>query len=114
MSDPNSPSGKGSGTAGGDGRAGQAAHHPGQGASLAESPPRLGPAPAAADDAGPGLAEAGSPHGPTPANRGQGPEGGAGGDVPAERATGAGAAGISGDEAPGRITGRGQSGPRSP
>ena|SRR5690349_14051406 len=107
MSDPNSPSGKGSGTAGSDGRAGQAAHHPGQGASLSESPPRLGPAPAAADDAGPGLAEAGSPHGPTSANRGLGQEKDSG-------ATGAGAAGISGGEAPGRITGRGQSGSRSP
>jgi hypothetical protein len=107
--------GQGSGAAGGDagplGGAGTAAaHHPGIGASLADSPPRMGPAPVAADDAGPGLADPGSPHGPSAGDRGKGLSGGAAagkGDYQTEREAGQGAAGLSGNEAPGRITGRG-------
>ncbi|MBL6457384.1 DUF2934 domain-containing protein [Belnapia sp. T6] len=62
---------EGSGAAGGS--AGDASVlRPGTGASMEESPPRLGPAPVPPDDAGPGLAATGSPHGPSPGNRGKG------------------------------------------
>ena len=106
---------QGSGAAGGDagplgGAGSAAAHHPGIGASMTESPPRLGPAPLVPDDAGPSIADPGSPHGPSVGDRGKGPSGGTGngkGGPRAQREGGLGAAGLSGDEAPGRITGRG-------
>ena len=106
---------QGSGAAGGDtgplgGAGSAAAHHPGIGASLTESPPRFGPASVPPDDAGPGIADSGSPHGPSAADRGKGFSGGAAtgkGDHLTESEAGLGAAGLSGDEAPGRITGRG-------
>jgi Protein of unknown function (DUF2934) len=107
---------QGSGAAGGNagplgGTGPSAEHHPGIGASLADSPPRVGPAPIAADDAGPGRADVGSPHGPTPGSRGtgrgKGTAGAGGGDALTEREAGLGVAGKTGAEAPGRITGRG-------
>ncbi|WP_280842803.1 DUF2934 domain-containing protein [Pararoseomonas baculiformis] len=105
---------EGSGAAGGAagplGGAGSAdAHHPGIGASMTDSPPRIGPAPVPADDAGPGIADTGSAHGPSAADRGKGDAGtGTGkGDHLTGREAGLGAGGMSGDEAPGRITGRG-------
>lgn len=105
----------GSGAAGGDagplrGAGSAAAHGPGIGASMAESPPRMGPAPVPPDDAAPGIADSGSPHGPSAGDRGGGVIGGTGagkGDHLTEREAGLGAAGLSGDEAPGRISGRG-------
>ncbi|MBC4019197.1 DUF2934 domain-containing protein [Siccirubricoccus deserti] len=106
---------QGSGAAGGDagplGGAGSAAtHHPGIGASLTESPPRMGPASVPPDDAGTGIADSGLPHGPSAGDRGKSFSGGtatAKGDHLTEREAGLGAAGLSSDEAPGRITGRG-------
>ena len=106
---------QGTGAAGGDagplgGTGGGAAHHPGIGASMADSPPRMGPAPVPMDDAGPGLSDPGSPHGPSAADRGKGAsEGGSGGegDPVTDREAGLGARGLVGDEAPGRISGRG-------
>ncbi|HEV7267166.1 MAG TPA: DUF2934 domain-containing protein [Falsiroseomonas sp.] len=105
---------QGSGAAGGDsgplgGAGGSAAHHPGIGASMTDSPPRLGPAPLPADDAGPGLADSGTPHGPSAADRGKAPRGGARAGKAARSATKgeAGAAGLSGDAASGRVSGRG-------
>lgn len=106
---------QGSGAAGGDagplgGAGSAAAHHPGMGASLTESPPHMGPAPVSPDDAGPGIADAGSPHSPSAGDRGKGFSGGAGigkGDQLTNSEAGLGAAGLSGDEAPGRVTGRG-------
>lgn len=106
---------QGSGAAGGDagplgGAGSAAAHRPGIGASMTESPPRMGPATVPPDDAGPGVADSGSPHGPSAGDRGKGLGGGAGtgrGDHLTESEAGLGAAGLSGDEAPGRITGRG-------
>ncbi len=106
---------QGSGAAGGDagplgGAGSAAAHHPGIGASLTESLPRMGPASVPPDDAGPGIADPGSPHGPSADDSGKGFSGGTTtgkGDHLTEGEAGLGAAGLSGDEAPGRITGRG-------
>jgi hypothetical protein len=106
---------QGSGAGGGDagplgGVGSAAAHHPGIGASLTEGLPHIGSAPALPDDAGLGIADSGSPHGPSASDRGKSLSGGAAtgkGDHLTEREAGRGAAGLSGDGAPGRITGRG-------
>lgn len=100
----------GSGAAGGDtgpigGAGGAAAHHPGIGASMTDSPPRLGPAPVPLDDAGPGIADPGSPHGPSAGDRGMAPGAGTRSGRPAKGR--AGAAGPSWDGSTGGITGRG-------
>lgn len=106
---------QGSGAAGGDagplgGAGSAAAHHPGVGASMTESPPRIGAAPLVPDDAGLSIADPGSPHGPSAGDRSNSASGGAGqgnGGSLTQREGGLGAAGLTGDEAPGRITGRG-------